>query len=164
MARSTLSDDVGAILTALPGYFAGLAKRSSEIIQEEVVERTPRGEVLDQETGRYLGPSDKLRKTVRQIPPRREGDTWIAGAESDSPIAGYVERGTRPHPIPLPGTRKVLRFWKPKGIELVYTMSIKHPGARGKFMFARGLIAAEPRIIAEGQARLDVVFRVNSTP
>lgn len=160
--RSTLSRDIAAIRTELPGYFAGLAKRSSEIVKEEVVDRTPHGEVLDQETGRYLGPSDKLRKEIREIPPREEGDTWIAGAETDSPIAGYVERGTRPHPIPLPGTRKVLRFWKPRGVELVYTMSVKHPGTLGKHMFARGLTAAEPRIIAYGNERLDILFKVNA--
>jgi len=162
--HSTLSDDIGKIRDAMPGYFAGLAKRSSEIVQEEVVDRTPHGEVLDQETGRYLGPSDKLRNEIRQIPPREEGDTWVAGAETDSPIAGYVEKGTRAHPIPMPGTRKVLRFWKPKGVELVYTMSVKHPGTLGKHMFARGLVAAEPRIIAEGQRDLDVIFQVNSRP
>jgi hypothetical protein len=160
--RSTLSRDIKALLTELPGYFEGLAKYSSEVVQEEVVKRTPPGEVLDQETGRYLGPSNKLKKTVLQITPREEGDTWIAGAESHSPIAGYVEKGTRAHPIPLPGTRKVLRFWKPKGIELVYTHLINHPGTRGKFMFARGLMAAAPKIIAEGQGRLDVLFSVTT--
>lgn len=162
--RSTLSSDIETIRTELPGYFADLAKRTSEIVQEEVVDRTPHGEVLDQETGRYLGPSDKLRKSIRKIPPREEGDIWIAGAETDSHIAGYVEKGTRAHPIPMPGTRKVLRFWKPKGVELVYTMSVKHPGTLGKHMFLRGLTAAEPRIIKEGNDRLDVIFRMASTP
>lgn len=162
--RSTLSDDIGTIRDELPGFFADLAKRSSEIVKEEVVDRTPHGEVLDQETGRYLGPSDKLRNSIREIPPREEGDTWIAGAETDSHIAGYVEKGTRPHPIPLPGTRKVLRFWKPKGVELVYTYSVKHPGTLGKHMFARGLVAAEPRILAYGNERLDVIFRTASRP
>jgi hypothetical protein len=161
--RSTLSSDIDELRTALPGYFKELAEYSSEVVQEEVVKRTPPGEVLDQETGRYLGPSNKLKKSVRRIKPRLvERDTWIAGAETDSPIAGYVEKGTRAHPIPLPGTRKVLRFWKPKGIELVYTHLVKHPGTRGKFMFARGLMAAVPRILAEGQGRLDVLFQVTT--
>ena len=162
MAPSDLSDDVGKILAGLPVFFEDTARRASEIIHNEVVKRTPHGEVLDQETGRYLGPSDKLRKSIREIPPREEGDTWIAGAETDSPIAGYVERGTRAHPIPLPGTRKLMRFWKPRGVELVYTMSVKHPGTLGRFMFARGLVASEPRIIAEAQGKLDVLFRVST--
>lgn len=160
--RSTLSRDIGRLLDEMPAYFGTMATRSSEIVHDQVELRTPRGEVLDQETGRYLGPSDKLRKSIKKIPPRVEGNTWIAGASTDSPIAGYVERGTRAHPIPLPGTRKVLRFWKPKGIELVYTYHVDHPGTLGKHMFARGLAASEPLIVREGQERLDTLVKVTT--
>jgi hypothetical protein len=163
--HSTLTKDFGRYRRELPPMWEKAALKASAISVEEVRKLTPRGHKINKETGVDEGPSDELRDSVKPIKPtkgrsiRRGGITtyWTAGAYSDDPVAGWVERGTRAHPIPRAGSSTLLRFWSDR--QLYIRKRANHPGMLGVHMFARGAVRAEKRIADDVETRLDVVFR-----
>lgn len=152
----SISRDVEKMKEAWKGALPKLAKKTSAVVADEVKRRTPKGRIIDPETGDDEGPSTELYDSVKPLPPKEERGVWVAGAFSDNGHAGYVDKGTRAHPIPRPGSKTVLRYWT--DAQLHFARSVNHPGTTGVHMFERGLVAAEFRMKIEAEATMAVIF------
>lgn len=149
--RGSISGELKALKAGLPEFFAREARKASGMVRDEVRDLTPVGRVVDPLTGKDLGPSGALKRSIRPLPVVRTGpDTWTTGAYSLKQYASYVEYGTRRHII---NGRPHLAFWA--GGRLVITRRVMHPGTNGHHMFLLGATAAEAKYIAGGaDARL----------
>jgi hypothetical protein len=137
------------VKAGFPQFIAAEARRAGEITRDEVRDLTPIGTVVDPKTGAVLGPSGKLRRSIRPLPVVRTGpDTWITGAYSRLPYASFVEYGTRKHVI---NGRPYLAFWA--GGQLVVTKRVVHPGSWGHHMFSLGVLRAEAIWATNANAR-----------
>lgn len=135
----SLSAEMQSLRTQLPSFLLSEADRASGLMRDQVRDRTPIGRIVNPQTGLDLGPSGKLRRSIRPLPVMRIGaDRWLTGAYSRVSYASFVEDGTRAHVI---DGNQNLRFWS-QG-QLFYRKQVKHPGAPGQHMFLRGALAAE---------------------
>lgn len=150
MVRGSLAADIRALRRKLPGHFADQADKASELIRDEVRDRTPVGTRIDQRTGAVLGPSGALRRSVRPLPTVRVAhDTWVCGAYSTKSYVEHVEYGTRAHIIE---GNLYLRFWS--NGNMVIRRRVNHPGMRGHHMFALGLAEAAAKWPVGADTRL----------
>jgi hypothetical protein len=150
MLRGSVSGQLRAVKGGLPGHIAREASRASGIIRDEVRDRTPVGRVIDQRTGADLGPSGKLKRSIRPLPVvRTSQDTWLTGAYSRLDYASHVEYGTRKHVIK---GRPYLAFWD--NGRLVVTKRVMHPGNWGHHMFLLGALEAEAIWLSTANTRL----------
>jgi hypothetical protein len=152
LIRGSIAAELRSIQRKLPKFLEQQASYAGSMIQTEVKRLTPVGRTVDPVTGADLGPSGKLKasikvKKVAIVPP----DRFISGAESDLPYASHVEYGTRRHIIE-PRTAKALRFWDAG--QLAFARRVNHPGTQGHHMFSRGLQVAERRYQSVGNAKL----------
>jgi hypothetical protein len=151
--KGSVAGDLGRLAQRLPVFFDGEARRARRVLRDEIQDRTPVGRRVDPDTGRDLGPSGRLRRSVRVMPVRRIGrERWVTGAESNEDHASHVEFGTRRHVIQ---GNLHLRYWS--NGQLHFHQRVNHPGAPGVFMFLRGAQAAE-KIWAQNADRQLQVF------
>jgi hypothetical protein len=170
MVRGSFAKKCRTAHRRLPAFYMREANLAATIVRDEVRDRTPIGRVVDPETGRDLGPSGRLKNSVKRIRPKKvPGNRIVTGAYSPLSYANDVEGGTSPHVIkpkrgivktgPKAGLkrRENVRFWSQGTIH--FAQQVNHPGMPGHHMFARGLQAARVRYKGGVAGRLSVVFR-----
>jgi hypothetical protein len=151
MIRGSAHGELVALKKKTPQFFAKEADRASRLVRNEVRDLTPIGTRVDQRTGQVLGPSGRLKRSIRPIPVRRTSPTtWTTGAFTTVEYAHFVEHGTKPHVIE---GATALRFWSQGQLRI--RKRVNHPGAPGHFMFARGALNARAKFMVGADARLE---------
>ena len=163
--RDTLTPQLLSFRRSLPGYMRRRADETGDDVKDRVQRRTPIGREIDRRTGRDMGPTADLRRSVTKIRVQKPApNVWRSGAYSIRSYVAHVEYGTRRHII-RPRTGRVgrhgkaatLRFWT--NGQLVYARMVNHPGAPGHFMFRLGLEEAQAAFVLRENRALQAHMR-----